>query len=216
MRRPADGTGSAERVITVETLSYLAPSSWSSDGTRLAVGYVGGSATAGDIGIVTLDGEPSWTPLLATDRGEAAPALSPDGAWIAYASDLSGVFEIYLERFPGLGERVAVSVGGATRPRWSPRGDELFYRRLGDGAMMSVPTDIAAELAPGTSELLFAGNYFVGQQSGGTINYDVDPDGERFLMIKPDPVAGPSNVGLSPIVVVENWFEELRRLVPVD
>ena len=215
MRRPADGTGSAERVIAVETLLYLAPTSWSSDGTRLAVGYVRG-ATARDIGIVTLDGEPSWTPLLATEVGETAPALSPDGAWIAYSSDRSGVPEIYLERFPDLGERVAVSVGGAMRPRWSPRGDELFYRRYGDGAMMSVPIDTAAELAPGTPEVLFAGNYFVGPRIGETINYDVDPDGERFLMIKPNPGAGPSNFGLSQIVVVENWFEELRRQVPVD
>ncbi len=135
---------------------------------------------------------------------------------VAYASDLSGVNEIYLERFPDLGERVAVSVGGAMRPRWSPRGDELFYRRYGDGAMMSVPIDTADELALGTSELLFAGDYFVGPRTGETINYDVDPDGERFLMIKPNPGAGPSNFGLSQIVVVENWFEELRRLVPVD
>ncbi len=126
---------------------------------------------------------------------------------------MSGRYEIYVERFPDLGDRVTISTGGGRAPHWSPAGDELFYRRL-DGAMTVVPIDTidtAQGLAPGTPEVLFEGSPYRNQPPQGQ-HYDLSPDGDRFLMIK---TVSDTAATTPPIILVLNWFEELTRLVPV-
>jgi eukaryotic-like serine/threonine-protein kinase len=132
------------------------------------------------------------------------PALSPDGRWLAYVSDESGTEQVYLASYPDL-ERIRrqVSARGGLSPRWTRGGRELVYA---DGArMMSVTWESeAGEL--GRPEVLFEGPYLLATNLG-TRNYDVTPDGERFLMVKRPRDRAPRRV-----MVVTGFFEELRAL----
>ena len=143
---------------------------------------------------------------------KANPALSPDGAWIAYQSNETDQSEVYVERYPDLGNREPVSIGGGRDPVWSSDGSELFYRSLDRSRMMVVPIDTQPSLTLGIPTVVFEGTYF---DSFGR-RYDLAPDG-RFLMIKPPDAAAEDGASVpNQIVVVQGWFEELTRLVPVD
>ena len=157
-----------------------------------------------------MEGERSWQPLLTSQTPEANPALSPDGQWIAYHSSISGQSEVYVERFPDLGNRGQVSTGGGREPKWSSDGSEVFYRSLDGARMMSVPIATEPTLTLGDATVLFEGPYYraVGR------HYDLAPDG-RFLMIKPSGETSADGASALPqIIVVEGWFDELQRLVP--
>ena len=130
-RRRADGTGPVEKLLTTEVPGNLKPYGWSPDGKSLLFDY--GPLTNLDIGVLNTD-DGSWEPLLDSDAIEAAPTLSPNGEWVAYTSDQTGRLEIYVQRFPGLGDRRLVSSGGGVQALWSPGGDELFYRDRGRGS----------------------------------------------------------------------------------
>ena len=211
----ADGTGAAERLLLGDGAGYTFPFSWSADGSTLAFQYLG-PTTESDIGVHTMDGDGTWAPLLATRAREMHPAISPDGAWIAYTSELAGTSEVYIERFPNLGDRRQVSTGGGRAPVWSRSGHELFYRRSSDRAMMVVPIDYSPTPKPGEAEYLFDGSsYSTGSAVADDlmVNYDVLGDGERFLMIKDSAalVAGKAEV-----FVIQNWSTELTERVPVN
>ena len=104
-----------------------------------------------------------------------------------------------------------ISRGGGTRPLWSPDGRELFY--LAPGArLMAVGVQIEPSFAPGNAEELFGGYHAPGGGSSGR-TYDISPDGERFLMIKE---SGSDETSTTEFILVQNWFEELKRLVPTD
>jgi hypothetical protein len=128
---------------------------------------------------------------------------------LAYRSDESGQFEIYVQPFPGPGAKFPVSIGGGTQPAWSRDSGELFYR---DNAGMMVAATIAdgATSPVGDRTPLFqAGSYFLGT---GYRQYDVAPDG-RFLM-QGQIIQESAEGGAPHINVVLNWFEELRERVP--
>jgi serine/threonine-protein kinase len=204
--KAADGTGPVELLLTNETTEFFRPYDWSSDGKVLLFDY--GTADArGNIGMLSMEGSRPWKPLLQTAADEISPALSPDGAWMAYTSNQTGRPEVYMERFPELGDRRQLSTDGGSAPLWSRDGRELFYRR-GD-AMMVVTID-RRTLSAGNPEALFEGPYE--GDAAGSRRYDLSADGRRFLMIKPPPETGapPS------IIVVENWDQELKRLVPTN
>ena len=207
----ADGTGPVENLMMGESTGFLIPYSWSPDGRTLAFSYVG-LDTLADIGVLTLEGDREWHPLLQTASNELHPAISPNGSWIAYTSSVSGQGEIYVERFPDLGDRRTISTGGGRTPHWSPAGDELFYRRL-DGAMMVVPIDTRQGFAPGTPEVVFGGASYRVFGPPFFMNYDLSPNGDRFLMIKTG--ATSDTAESTQAILVQNWFEELTRLVPV-
>ena len=120
-------------------------------------------------------------------------------------SDKTGRYEVFVRPFPEVDRREwQVSNGGGDEPRWSPLGDELFYR---DGArMMSVPFSTEPDFTPGSPRLLFEADF---HNSKG-FSVDVSEDGQRFLVNKPV-MSGKS---APPIHVVFNWFEELKRLAP--
>ncbi len=211
----ADGTGPVEQLLMGETSGFFRPWDWSADGQTLVFGYQGtGGDTGADIGVLAMEGEGRWEPLLQTAAREGSPAISPDGDWIAYTSDQTGRFEVYVERFPELGERRQISIDGGRAPTWSPVGRELFYRRDGDSAMMTVPIDTEPVFTPGRPEVVFEAQYRAG--GGVARNYDVAPDGERFLMVKQGGAPTDGVGDLAPeITVVLNWFEELKARVPV-
>ena len=189
----ADGTGVAERLTTSASLSQTAES-WSPDG-RFLVFSQWEAATGSDLWAFSI-AEHKARPLLQTRASESAARVSPDGRWIAYESDQSGRFEVYVRAFPGASRDRQVSLDGGSDPRWAPNGRELFYRK--DNRMMAVGVSTAGEFVSGTPKQLFEGPYVLWP---GT--YDVARDG-RFLMLKAEPQL------VNQLILVQNWFEELK------
>ena len=205
--KSADGTGEATRLMSVAAgTAAVGPTAWSADGATLAFWVVNSST---DIGLVSVDGDGTPTPLFAGESMEQVPAISPDGMWIAYESDESGQEEIYVQRFPELGQRVTISPAGGRQPVWSGDGRELFYRAP-DG-MMAVAIETAPTFEAGQPTLLFEDDYFFFLSRR---TYDVAPDGERFLMVTTDDASSGDERDFR-MIVVENWFEELKARVPV-
>ena len=203
--KDSDGRGDVEQLVSLES-QILSPYAVTPDGTAVLFNSRT-TANGFDVNVLSLQEERSWTPLIASAVNEGSPSLSPDGFWVAYNSDETGQNEVYMERFPDLGERRLVSIGGGDDPLWSPDGRELFYRSLSN-EMMSVAVVTEPTLTLGRPEVVFAGAYF---QIGGR-RHDISPDGQRFLLIKPS--SGTEDSG--DITVILNWSEDLRRLVPVD
>jgi eukaryotic-like serine/threonine-protein kinase len=201
----ADGSGGLERLTTSPYPNI--PMSWSSDGQLLA--FIESNPTTGsDIWVLRLsDRKPQ--PFLQTSFNESVPRFSPDGHWLAYISNESGRFEVYVQPYPGPGRKLQLSTEGGTEPVWNRNGRELFYRS-GD-KMMAVDISSQSGFTAGKPRMLFEGRY---ERTPATSpNYDVSLDGQHFLMLKP------SEQGTAPptqINVVLNWFEELKRRVPAD
>jgi hypothetical protein len=141
-----------------------------------------------------------------TRAADGAPQLSPDGRWMAYASEESGRREIYVQAFPGPGGRWQVSSDGGNEPLWSASGRELFYRS-GD-RMMAVDISTNGEFLAGKPRPLFEGSYVLAGGGYARAQYDVSPDGQRFLMLK---VVEQKSNPLTQIHVVLNWSDELSR-----
>ena len=170
----------------------------SPDGLELAYMVTGDSR---DIWILHLEGPPDPRPFRATEYNEYSADFSPDGRWLAYDSDESGRSEIWLESYPDAERgRRQVSREGGEDPRWGA-GGELFYRR--DSHVLAVQIDLASG-SPGIPSVALDGPYLPGRD-----NYDVSPDGQRFLMIKPRPGVKKRRE----VTIVLNWFEELKAKV---
>jgi serine/threonine-protein kinase len=201
----ADGSGGLERLTTSEYLNF--PMSWSPDGQLLA--FVEVNPTTGyDIWVLRLSDRKAQ-PFLQTPFNESVPRFSPDGRWLAYISNESGRWEIYVQSYPGPGGKWQISTEGGTEPAWNPNGRELFYRS--GEKMMSVDIATQPSFSAGKPRVLFEGRY--SPAPGTTPNYDVSPDGQRFLMIRPTEQA---EAAATQINVVLNWFEELKRRVPTE
>ena len=209
--QPADGSGAAER-LTEPAAQHL-PDSISPDGTRAIFRE---TSTSSDLMMLSLDGDRRIQPLVATSFTEQNGRISPDGRWFAYESNASGQFEIYVRSFPDAqGAQAQVSIGGGSQALWARDGRELFYLSL-TGALMRVAVEPGAQWSAGTPIEVFGRAYYHGgAPSGGTgVTYDISPDGLRFLMIKSGAGADQANTAPANIVVVLNWTEELKRLVP--
>jgi serine/threonine-protein kinase len=203
----ADGTGTAERLTTSNNALVTGITR---DGT--AVVFFETTPTMGrDLMQLALDGTRRVTPLLQTKFDELNGIVSPDGRWLAYESNSSGSFEIYVRPFPNVGGgQRQVSTAGGRQPLWARSGKELFYLG-GNSALLRVPVEASgATWNAGTPMKLLEGRYV----TGGTLGrmYDVSPDGQRFLMIK----APGTDASAAPpaLIVVQHWDEELKRLVP--
>src|SRR5207245_10781116 len=133
------------------------------------------------------DGKPQ--PFVRTPSLETAPRFSPDGHFIAYASDESGRVEIYVRPYPGPGGKWQISTDGGSEPVWNPNGRELFYRNGPE--MMAVDVASQPEFSAGKPRVLFTGPYL--SITATTPSYDVSPDGQRFLMMKPNEQQPSSN-----------------------
>ena len=204
----ADGTGQPTRVTTGDT--SLWPQSWSSDGQTLVIraGFPQG------IQVVSIGADGPPQDLIASDAIEAQAEVSPDGRWIAYQSNESGPFEVYVRPFPNVDAgKWQMSRDGGTEPVWGPDGRELFFRTGSYAEMLVVAVTTEPVFSAGNPEVLFATPYRA-EGPGRGRPWDVAVDG-RFLMIKGSG-SGQEAGGLSQINVVLNWHEELKRLVPVD
>jgi serine/threonine protein kinase/Tol biopolymer transport system component len=199
----ADGSGGLERLSTSEYIQT--PHSWSADGRLLALIEVD-PGTGVDIWVLRM-GDRKAQPFLRTPFTEGAARFSPDGRWLAYISDESGRYEIYMQPYPGPGGKWQISTEGGTEPVWNPNGRELFYRS-GD-KMMAVDIATQPGFTAGKPRMLFEGQYL--PTTTTPPNYDVSADGQRFLMLKSVEQAASAPTQIN---VVLNWFEDLKRRVP--
>ena len=205
----AVGTGQPELVVS-DPDRRLDAGSWTPDGQSLPLIEAGI-----DIGIVTLDGDQTRQPVLEEDFPEGSPEVSPDGRWMAYRSAETGRTEIYVRPFPDVGGgKWQVSTEGGIHPAWSPDGRELFYRQPADGAVMGVTVETEPTFSPGIPEPVIEGDYVYAPGQGR--NWDISPDGQRFLMLKNVGESGAEAPAAPQINVVINWFEELKARVPTN
>ncbi len=193
-----DESSPMERLTTNEHDQY--PGSWSPDGKTVAVAEFP-SDTNCDISLLDTQTR-RVTAFLNSAYDELYPEFSPDGRWIAYQSNESGQYEVYVRAFPGPGPRQQISRGGAAEPIWARDGRQLFYRRGSQMWVVDVRTD--GGLSAGKPRLLFERS---GYAHGRPIRaYDLSLDGKRFLMVKPAQTK-PSPV--IDMIYIQNWFDEL-------
>jgi serine/threonine-protein kinase len=209
--RAADFTGGANLISEAEgrqLANAVAP-----DGSVVVFARLPPGAADTDLQIVSLTDDPVTEDLLSTESEEHNAAISPNGRWFAYQSDLSGEDEVYVRSFPDAeaAGQIQISTSGGQKPVWGPDGDELFY--VNDNRLWSVDISMEPSYSRGTPTMVIDDGYALEAHFGR--NYDVDPDtGDRFLMVKP--FGGERGVASSSINVVQNWFEELTRLVPTN
>jgi eukaryotic-like serine/threonine-protein kinase len=217
----ADGTGTPERLggFPFNRYGNLNPTTISPDGSHLVATATGRPP---NLWILTLNGDPQPTPLLQTgssprDIGRSATEqnaeISPDGHWIAYESLEAGQFDVYVRPFPDVtGGKWPVSTNGGSQPLWARSGKELFFIDR-SGALMGVRVEGQSSFTIGTPAKILDSSYVWSVPTYAGRMYDISPDGQRFLMLKqsslPDRTSAPRS-----ITVVQNWFEELKRLVP--
>jgi hypothetical protein len=204
----ADGTGGVTQLTRSPDIHHA--TSLSPDGTRM-VFTATTAKTRHDIMQLELDGSHAVTSLVQTPFSERNGDISPDGRWLAYEANDAGQFNIYVRPYPDVSRgQWQVTTDGGTRPLWAPDSQELFYLSAAGTALMRVGVPEGSTWASTAATKLFEGPYRpAGNQAGRT--YDVSRDGRRFLMIKQDRPDAPAS-----IVVVQNWLEELTRMVPAN
>jgi Tol biopolymer transport system component len=200
----ADGSGQVDTLVADGALKR--PTSWSRGGAVLFYTQAGTDGGGADIWALR-EGQPEQ--ILATRFTERNPAVSPDGRWLAYESNRSERYEIYVRPYPGPGPEATVSTQGGLNPVWARDGTELFFES--EGGLMAVAVDITSGFRADAPRALFEGRYVTGANAP---NYDVAPDGEHFVFVRAR--GGDEGGGGGRLILVENFFEELRRLVPVN
>ena len=205
--QPSDSSREPQRLLEGDRIQM--PISFAPDGRLLFSQEVPNRGR--DILALSLDGSRRVDSLVHSPGLDATAEISPDGRWMAYDSNESGQFDVYVRPYPDADRaRWQISVDGGRQPLWSRDGRELFYRDF-SGALMSVPVVLAPTFSAGQAVKIFDGSRYSG---GGHFmsarTYDLSLDGRRFLMLKAV-VSGRAES----LVVVLNWFEELKRLAPV-
>ncbi|MHC4432238.1 MAG: protein kinase domain-containing protein [Planctomycetota bacterium] len=204
-RKAVDGRDQA-RLLSVNWSGWatLWPKTSTPDG-KVLLARAEGPGSGADIVAIHLQSDGRVEPLLASDDNERMPTLSLDGKWLAYVSDEQGRNEVFVSSFPDLEGKWQISTEGGQEPVWAPDGKTIYYR---DGAsLVKVPVKTEGGFSSVRAESLFEDVYV----STVPRNYDIHPDGKRFLMIK----RSQEDVPITELIVVENWFEELKRLAPI-
>jgi len=213
----ADGTGEVQRLT--EGDNPQVPTSWHPTGKFLAFTETN-PQTAFDIMILPMEGSHTagWKPgkpfaFLNGPNNEIQPMFSPDGRWIAYVSDESGRFEVYVRPFPGPGGRWQISTNGGLWPSWSPKGKELFYEEVSSSRIMvAAYAASGGGLQPEKPRPWTSNSVPFLQGSGRPL--DVSPDGKRLavLLTAADQTQAPSRE--DHLTFVLNFTDELRRIAP--
>jgi len=201
--KAANGSGEAELLFSPRpNWGQTTPVSWSPDGRFLFIEFT--NENSGNIMALSLDGGDEQV-LLESPADERNPSVSPDGRWLAYASNESGRFEVYVRPFPESGGKWQVSVEGGTSPRWSPDGMELYFAQGDRISVVQVDT-LGGGFRTGRPQTVVEVPVTMTAES---INYDI-LDKERLVLVEP---AGDESAPKS-VTVVVNWLDELRHRVP--
>jgi Tol biopolymer transport system component len=191
----AGGTGGDELIFKADRLLPHFPTDWSRDGRYVA--FVEGAPPTTDIWVLPLFGDRRPIAVSTTPFIEDGPSFSPDGRWIAYASNESGPLQVYVQPFPTTGRKYLVSQNGGGQPLWRADGREMYFL-ASDGTISVVAVTTGAQFESGVPARLFdapVATYFSGRRQ-----YAVTGDGKQFLF-----VATPAFAESAPITVVTNW-----------
>ena len=213
----ADGTSDAER-LTVSVNNQFPTSTTPDGGIVLVFGASGNNKNGMDLFTLALkDPAHKAEPLIAAEGMDFGAELSPDGKWLAYHSNISGEFQVYVRPFPNVEDgRWQISTEGGTRAAWSRRGRELFYLdHQGLLTSVAIAAATATTFAAGPPVRILTKKYYAGASLLGLDlrGYDVSPDGRRFLMIK-EPEAPPPVTQMMNMVLVLNWVDEVKNRLP--
>jgi serine/threonine-protein kinase len=205
----ADGSGE-EPLGESNPKEGCLPCSWSDDEQKLAFFCVGSEVngiSSYDIWVLSMEEGRQAREFLATQYNEKMPAFHPRGDWIAYASDVSGQYEVYIRRYPSGNDRRQISFDRGDEPIWDPSGKTLYYRS--GITMKAVAIEVEPSFSLGETNDLFTE---WAERNNMVRNYDFDPVNRRFIMVKSlQDESTPTKIN-----VVLNWFDELKRLVPAD
>jgi hypothetical protein len=197
----ADGTGMPEKI------GAGLPWDVTPDGSHVIFSPPGSR----DLMMITLDANHRVESLIQTSANERNGVVSRDAKWLAYESDKSGRYEIYVQPFPNVNTgQWKISDSGGTRPLWARNGQELFYVAPG-GAIMSARVGTGGSSWSASPPVKVLEGPYETESAITSRTYDVSRDGQRFLVVK----RSPEQVDPQ-IVVVQNWFDELTRLSPVQ
>ncbi|HJZ82298.1 MAG TPA: hypothetical protein VKD91_18195, partial [Pyrinomonadaceae bacterium] len=199
-QKAANGSGRDEMLYSSNNVKVA--TDWSRDG-RYIVFYELDPKTKRDLWVLPMAGDRKPWPFLQTDANEVGAKLTPDGQWLAYASDESGKYEVYVQSFPSGGGKRQISTNGGIGPRWRGDGKELYYHTP-DGALMAVDVNAGKGFENGAPHKLFefrSGNGLI-----TVAPYAPSADGQRFLLnMLVDESGG------APLTVVLNWTESLKK-----
>jgi Tol biopolymer transport system component/tRNA A-37 threonylcarbamoyl transferase component Bud32 len=196
----ASNGGGSEEILLGDNLDK-SPESWSPDGRFIL--YSSSSASRNnDLFVLPLSGDRKPFPLMQNRFNEPDGRFSPDGRWVAYTSNESGRYEIYVASYPGPGGNWQISTAGGTYPRWRHDGSEIFYVAPDNELMAAEVKSKATGFEVGAVKPLFVGRIL----TRGNYQYDVSPDGQRFLV-----ATVPDQAVSEPITVVLNWTAGLKK-----
>jgi Tol biopolymer transport system component len=177
------------------------PCDWSRDGRYIAFDSLG-KETGWDIWVMPVSGDRKPVPFLKTPFGELLPVFSPDGRFLAYQSNESGRYEVYVQSFPGPGGKWQISTAGGVEPRWRADGKELYYRAP-DQRLMAVGIQNGSGFEAGPPQPLFQARF---DMTPSRDRYLPTADGQRFLTVAPL-----GREAMTPTTVVVNWYADLGR-----
>jgi eukaryotic-like serine/threonine-protein kinase len=196
--KAASGTGPTAELWSCG--DELFPNDWSRDGRFLAVNRLT-AKTSWDIWIFPMDGKSQPFAFVTGPFLEILPVFSPDERYVAYMSNETGRFEIYVQQFPGPGGKWQVSANGGVEPHWSADGKTIYFRSL-DGKIMAAPVDTGPAFSAGVPVALFTAQTLPGPRRNDLL---VTRDGQRFLLLSPV-----GREGITPMVVILNWPSALK------
>ena len=175
--KAADGSGDLRPAVATPAAEYVID--WSRDGKYLALVSFDPSP---DIWYVERNDDKTWrepAPFIQSPFDDREPVFSPDGRWLAYVTDESGRYEVYVQRFPEGGGKRQVSANGGIQPRWRRDGKELFY--VEGETLVAVPMNTGSSFSVGRAEKLFSDKSLTRRRGH---QYDVSADGQRFVLIE--------------------------------
>jgi Tol biopolymer transport system component len=194
--KPANMGGEAERLTHLEPGHFPVAYSWSADGTALFFWHWGPPADGGVLWVLHFDDDPPWSERVFENEDAVwHPAISPDGRWLAYVA--AGMIQV--SPYPKMNRFWLVSSRGGTFPMWHPDGSWIFFLDP-EGRLMEAEVRTDPAFSVGRAQLVLEGPFE---------SFDVAADGDRFLVVKID-----RGKPITELVVVENWFEELKRKAP--
>jgi Tol biopolymer transport system component len=200
--KSASGAGNPELLFKSEADKY--PLDWSRDGRYvLFVALDPKGETKYDIWALPMFGDHKPFPVAHTQFDEVDAEFSPDGHWVAFISDESGNYEVYLSPFPAGGGKWQVSQGGGIQPKWKRDGSALYYLGPGGKLMEASVEEKGSAVAIGTPQEIFQADLVRPLAEGRS--YSVAPDGKNFLLDKSDQSAAP------PLTLVANWTAGLKK-----
>jgi len=209
---PSDGSGPPQQLTTLGGQVHV--DSWSPDGRILSIHH---HPSDGPVSIFMMhmdQADPKPEVFLGGEFNAESADFSRDGRYVVYLSPETGQREIYIRPYPGPGGQHTVSVDGGREPVWVDSGD-VFYRSQSGEKFFAVSVVTKPTLQIGQPVQIFQGPYYVPRTGSPRAQFDVTPNGERFLLLASASGTDTSEAR-SRIVVVQNWFDELKRRVPTN